>query len=63
MEMLQQMIVAIRGLRKEMGVPEKEAAPVRVFASEKGAALAGANVDLLRRLAKVSDVQFAATLR
>jgi valyl-tRNA synthetase len=61
MEMLQQMIVAIRGLRKEMGVAEKESAPVRIFASERTAALAGANTDLLRRLAKVSEVQFASS--
>ena len=32
MEVLQQLIVTVRGLRKEMGVPEKEATPIRVFA-------------------------------
>ena len=32
MEMLQQLIVTVRGLRKEMGVPEKEATPIRVYA-------------------------------
>ena len=61
METMQQMIVAIRGLRKEMGVPEKEAAPVRVFASRDRAALAGANIDLLRRLARVNEVEFASS--
>ncbi len=59
METMQEMIIAIRGLRKEMGVPEKEPAPVRVFADPRTAALAGANVDLLRRLARVSEVEFA----
>jgi valyl-tRNA synthetase len=59
MEVLQQMIVTVRGLRKEMGVPEKEPAPVRVFASERITALAGENVGLLRRLARVSEVEFA----
>jgi len=59
METLQQMIVTVRGLRKEMGVPEKEFTPVRVFASEQVAALAGENVALLRRLARVSEVEFA----
>jgi valyl-tRNA synthetase len=59
METLQQMIVTVRGLRKEMGVPEKETAPMRIFASAKIAALAGANVALLRRLGRISDVEFA----
>jgi valyl-tRNA synthetase len=59
MELLQQMIVTVRGLRKEMGVPEKEPTPVRIFASQQVAALAGANTDLLRRLARVGEVQFA----
>ena len=61
METLQQMIVTTRGLRKEMGVPEKEATPIRVLANEKIAALAGANIDLLRRLARVSEVKFTSS--
>jgi len=56
---MQQMIVTVRGLRKEVGVPEKETVPVRIFANEKIAALAAANVDLLRRLGRVSEVEFA----
>jgi valyl-tRNA synthetase len=59
MEVLQQMIVTVRGLRKEMSVPEKEAAPIRVFASNRVVALADANVNLLRRLARVSEIEFA----
>jgi valyl-tRNA synthetase len=59
MEVLQQMIVTVRGLRKEMGVPEKEAAPIRVFAGNRAVALADDNADLLRRLARVSEVEFA----
>jgi valyl-tRNA synthetase len=59
MELLQQMIVTVRGLRKEVGVPEKETVPVRIFADAKIAALASANADLLRRLGRVSDVAFA----
>ena len=61
MEVLQQMIVTVRGLRKEMTVPEKEAAPIRVFASNRVVALTDANADLLRRLARVSEVQFEHT--
>jgi valyl-tRNA synthetase len=49
----------VRGLRKEMSVPEKEAAPIRVFASNRVVALADANVNLLRRLARVSEIEFA----
>jgi valyl-tRNA synthetase len=59
MEVLQQMIVTVRGLRKEMAVPEKEAAPIRVFAGNRVVALADDNVDLLRRLARVSEIEFA----
>jgi valyl-tRNA synthetase len=59
MDVMQQMIVTVRGLRKEVGVPEKETVPVRIFANEKIAALAAANVDLLRRLGRVSEVEFA----
>ena len=58
MILMQEMIVAIRGLRKEMGVPEKEAAPVRVFAGNRVVALVDAHTDLLRRLARVSEVEF-----
>ncbi|SFS06743.1 valyl-tRNA synthetase [Granulicella pectinivorans] len=63
MILMQEMIVAVRGLRKEMGVPEKEAAPVRVFADNRVVALVDANTDLLRRLARVNEVEFvSATL-
>jgi valyl-tRNA synthetase len=59
MEVLQQLIVTVRGLRKEMGVPEKEAAPIRVFAEGSVAELAKGNADMLARLARVSSVEFA----
>ncbi len=54
---LQELIVAVRALRKELGVPEKEAAPVRVHAAEGIALLAAANADMLSRLARVSAVE------
>ena len=60
MEVLQQLIVTVRGLRKEMGVPEKEATPIRVFAEGSVAELAKGNADMLARLARVSAVEFAA---
>jgi valyl-tRNA synthetase len=60
MEVLQELIVTVRGLRKEMGVPEKEAAPIRVFAEGSVAELAKSNGDMLARLARVNAVEFAA---
>ncbi len=60
MEALQQLIVTVRGLRKEMAVPEKEAAPIRVFASARVGGLARDHADLLARLARVSGVELAA---
>ena len=59
MNTLQELIVTVRGLRKELGVPEKEAAPVRVHGAEAMAALAAANADMLSRLARVSAVEIS----
>ncbi|MDE3105075.1 MAG: valine--tRNA ligase [Acidobacteriota bacterium] len=59
MEQLQQMIVAIRAARKESGVPEKEAVPVRIFGAEDVVTLTQANTGLLARLARVSEVSYA----
>ncbi len=57
MESLQELIVAVRGVRKEMGVPEKEAAPIRVYGA--AAEIASAHADVLARLARVSGVSVA----
>ncbi|MBS1813626.1 MAG: valine--tRNA ligase [Acidobacteria bacterium] len=59
MNLLQEMIVTVRALRKELGVPEKEAAPIIVHADNRICALADSNRDMLARLARVSDVEFA----
>ncbi len=59
MATLQELIVTVRALRKEGGVPEKEATPVRVHASDNVAQLAAANADMLSRLARVSAVDIA----
>jgi valyl-tRNA synthetase len=59
MATLQEMIVTLRALRKELGVPEKEATPVEVFAGADVATLAEANADMLARLARVSSVSIA----
>ena len=57
MESLQELIVAVRGVRKEMGVPEKEAAPILVHGA--AAATARAHADVLAKLARVSGVTVA----
>jgi len=61
MAMLQELIVTVRGLRKEMGVPEKEATLIVVFAMVPHVdALATENADMLAKMARVSGVTFAA---
>src|SRR6201996_6237446 len=57
METLQELIVTIRALRKDLGVPEKEAAPIRLHAPETIAQLAQENADMLSRQARVSGVE------
>ena len=56
---LQELIVTVRGLRKELGVPEKEPAAIRLHADDRVVALADANADMLARMARVSSVEFA----
>ena len=56
---LQELIVTVRALRKELGVPEKEAAPILLHGDNRILALADANRDMLARLARVSEVDFA----
>ena len=60
MGILQELIVTVRGLRKELGVPEKEAAPIQVFSTGDAANLAQANADMLSKQARVSAVQIVA---
>ncbi|MGI4831439.1 MAG: valine--tRNA ligase, partial [Janthinobacterium lividum] len=57
MSTLQELVITVRGLRKELGVPEKEPAAIQVHASNRISALVDANVDLLARLARVSAVE------
>ena len=59
MQTTQELIVAIRGLRKEMGVPEKEATAIRVHSTSGAGALAQSNADMLAKLARVSAVELA----
>ncbi len=59
MQTLQELIVTIRALRKDLGVPEKEAAPIRLHSSDSVAGLSQENADMLSRLARVSNVEIA----
>jgi valyl-tRNA synthetase len=61
MTTLQELIVAVRALRKELGVPEKEAAPIKLHADNRVIALADANSDMLSRLARVASIEFSNT--
>ena len=56
MSLMQDLIVSIRGLRKEIGVPEKESTSIRVHANNRVIALIDQNTDLLRRLSRVAEV-------
>jgi valyl-tRNA synthetase len=62
MTLLQELIVTIRGLRKEMAVPEKESTPIRIFSPDLTAAtLATANADMLAKMARVASVEISAS--
>ena len=57
METLQQIIMAIRGVRKEMGVPEKESAPARIFSKGGASAIAQEHAGVLAKMARTSSVE------
>ena len=58
METMQELIATIRALRKDLGVPEKEAAPILLHADARITALTDAHTDMLSRLARVQSVEF-----
>jgi len=60
MTTLQELIVTVRGLRKDLAVPEKEPAPIELHASNAISALAQANADMLAKQARVASVGIAA---
>ena len=59
MKTMQDLIITIRALRKELGVPEKESTPIHLHASNRIVALADANQDMLARMARVASIEFA----
>ena len=58
---LQELIVTIRGLRKDLDVPERELVAIQLTASEKIQALAETNRAMIEKLARVSTIEFPAT--
>ena len=56
---LQELITTIRALRKEVGIPEKESTSIRIHAQAQTASIVRSNSEFLRRLARVSAVQFS----
>ena len=62
MALLQELIVTIRSLRKELGVPEKEPTPVVVFAADSRVKhMAEFETDILAKMARVSGVTLSET--
>jgi valyl-tRNA synthetase len=59
MATIQELIATIRALRKELNVPEKDAAPIALHAGARVLALTGAHADMLGRLARVSAIEFS----
>jgi valyl-tRNA synthetase len=59
MNFLQDVIVQVRGLRKDMSVPEKEFVPIRVHADPAFSNLIKTNADLFNKLGRVSTVELA----
>jgi len=57
---LQELIVTIRGLRKDLDVPERELVAIQLTASEKIQALAETNRAMIEKLARVSTIEFPA---
>jgi len=57
MTVLQELITTVRALRKDLSVPEKEAAPVQLHASAAIAQLTQENTDMLSRMARVAAVE------
>jgi valyl-tRNA synthetase len=57
MTMLQQMIVTLRALRKELDVPEREAVPAHFLSTEPVSSLLKNGGDIIQRLARISSLE------
>ena len=60
MATLQELIVTLRGLRKDLDVPEREEVAVEIFGPEGIQSLAATNRDIISKLARVSSASFPA---
>jgi valyl-tRNA synthetase len=58
MTVLQELIVTIRALRKELGVPEKATTPIQIHGASGTRRLVEANADVISRLSRVSTIEF-----
>jgi valyl-tRNA synthetase len=58
MVLLQEMIVEVRALRKEIGVEEKAVVPIEVRTDESSQSLVSRNQAMIERLSRVSEVRF-----
>jgi valyl-tRNA synthetase len=56
MVIIQNLVIDIRALRKERNVPEKERVPVVLFLSANSNFVFQQNIDIIRHLARVTDV-------
>jgi valyl-tRNA synthetase len=59
--LLQELIVSVRGLRKDLGVEEKASVPIRIRAVQDGLVFAE-NLEIIQRLARVSEVATVQTM-
>jgi valyl-tRNA synthetase len=59
MDTMQELITTIRGLRKDIGVPEKEFTPIRLHGGARILALAQVHGEMLHRMARVSGVEIS----
>jgi valyl-tRNA synthetase len=58
MALLQELIVAVRNLRAEMSVPQKEKTPVRIHAGGDVKKLVDENRGMVERLANINGIEF-----
>jgi len=63
MAVLQELIVTVRALRKDLDVPEREPVAIEISASEHVWQLAASNRDIVEKLARVSAIEFSAAWR
>jgi valyl-tRNA synthetase len=59
MELLKELIVSVRSLRKDLGVPEKELAPVKIYIGESHRWLLEIEYEAFARLGRVRELEFA----